>query len=80
MQTASGGDIKRYTSRVDLTIGRGGRYSGPFKGIEVRIPSQGDPPVLIGRDPIFTGYIITFIEAELRYLMEPYKKRKKRAR
>jgi hypothetical protein len=76
MQTASGGDVKRFTSRVDLTIGRGGRYSGPFKGVEVSIPSEGNPPVLIGRDPVFTRYKITFIEAELRYLMEPYERGK----
>lgn len=71
MRVADGKSVKRFISKVYLTIGRGGRYCDPIEA-EVSIPAEGDPPILIGRDPIFRLFVITFVEAEKRFEMKPY--------
>ncbi len=73
MIVADGRNMDRFVSRAVLTIGRAGRYSDPVE-VEVSVPAQGNPPVLIGRNPIFRQYRITFIEAEKRLEMKPYQK------
>jgi len=73
MIVADGRNMDRFVSRAVLTIGRAGRYSDPVE-VEVSVPAQGNPPVLIGRNPIFRQYRITFIEAEKRFEMKPYQK------
>jgi hypothetical protein len=73
MQVADGRDMDRYVSKIKLSIGRGGRFSDPVE-VEVSIPAVGNPPVIIGRDPIFKQYRITFIEAEKRVEMKTYRK------
>jgi hypothetical protein len=73
MMVADGRDMNRFVSRAVLMIGRAGRYSDPVE-VEVSVPAQGNPPVLIGRNPIFRQYRITFIEAEKRLEMKPYQK------
>ncbi len=65
-----GGEAKRYKSKANLTIGRGGRYVS-FPNVEVSIPTEGDTPVLIGREPVFKPYEITFIESKRRFIMKP---------
>ena len=72
MRVADGKSVKRYISKAHLTIGRGGRYCDPVEA-EVSIPAEGDPPILIGRAPIFRLFVITFIEAEKRFEMKPYR-------
>jgi hypothetical protein len=66
--------IERYLSKANMTIGRGGR-TVDFKNVEVSIPKKGDTPILIGRNPVFKHYEITFIEAEKKFVMKPYKKK-----
>ncbi|OGS42560.1 MAG: hypothetical protein A3K67_06860 [Euryarchaeota archaeon RBG_16_62_10] len=72
MRVADGKSVERYISRANLTIGRAGRYCDPIDA-EVTVPALGKPPILIGRDPIFSLFVITFIEAEKRIGMKPYR-------
>ena len=79
MKVAGGEDIERYVSTVTLILGRGGRNCEPINDVEVSVPRKGEPPVLLGRSPVFELYIVTFIEAEKRYKMEPYTDKKRGA-
>jgi len=72
MRVANGRDVERFTARANITLGRGGRCCDPI-GVEVSIPVEGDPPVLIGREPVFRLFVITFVEAERRFEMRPYR-------
>jgi len=72
MRVANGRDVQRYTAKASITLGRGGRCCDPIDA-EVSIPAEGEPPVLIGREPIFRLYVITFVEAEKRFEMRPYR-------
>ena len=69
-----GSEVPCYTSTLSITVGRAGRYCGPIKDVEVSVPEDDDTPLILGRDPFFKLYIITFIEAEQRFEMIPYKK------
>jgi len=71
MRIADGRSVERYISRARLTIGRAGRYCDPVDA-EVTVPKEGRPPILIGRDPVFRLFVITFIEAEKRIEMRHY--------
>lgn len=71
MRVANGRDVQRFTANVALTLGRGGRCCDPID-VEVSIPTEGDPPLLIGREPVFRLFVITFVEAEKRFEMKPY--------
>jgi hypothetical protein len=71
MRVANGSDVDRLTARVSITLGRGGRHCDPVE-TEVSVPAKGDPPVLIGREPFFRMFIITFVDAEKRFEMRPY--------
>ena len=73
MMVAGGEPVESYRSRVDIELGRGGRYSPPFKDVTVSIPKHGNPPPLIGRSPVFERYIVTIIEPEKRFILEPYR-------
>ena len=72
MMVANGRSVKRFTSRATLTLGRGGRHCDPIEA-EVSVPAEGNPPILIGREPIFRLFTITFVEAERRFEMKPYR-------
>lgn len=72
MRVANGRDVQRYTAKATITLGRGGRFSDPID-TEVSVPAEGDPPLLIGREPIFKLYVVTFVEAEKRFEMRPYR-------
>lgn len=72
-----GAEVKRYISKVNLTIGRGGREV-PLSNLKVSIPEKGKTPIIIGRKPVFELYEVTFIEAERTLIMMPYKKQKKK--
>ena len=72
MRVADGKSVVRYVSKAYLTIGRAGRFCEPIEA-EVSVPAEGDPPLLIGRDPLFKLFIITFIDAEKRFEMRPYR-------
>lgn len=74
MRVANGRDVQRYTAKVSLTLGRGGRCCGPIEA-EVSVPTEGDPPLLIGREPVFRLYVVTFVEAERRFEMSPYRRK-----
>ncbi len=67
-----GGEVKRYKSGLDLTLGRGGRTIS-LSNVDVAIPIEGKTPFLIGRNPIFELFEITFIESEKKVVMKPYK-------
>ncbi|MCG2826574.1 MAG: hypothetical protein L6265_08305 [Thermoplasmatales archaeon] len=65
--------VDRYIAKANLILGRGGRFVS-IPDVDVSIPKEGETPVILGRKPIFELYTITFIEAEKRFIMEPYKK------
>jgi hypothetical protein len=75
MIVAGGLSVKQYKSKVNLTIGRGGRFV-EFKDIEITVPDtepeKDKSPILIGRDPIFKYYEINFIEAKRKVIMKPF--------
>jgi len=71
MRIANGRSIRRLTTRAYIAIGRGGRRCDPIE-IEVSVPEEGDPPILIGREPVFRLFVITFVEAEKWFEMKPY--------
>lgn len=75
MRVANGMSVPRLVAEVTLTIGRAGRFCDPIK-TEVCVPEKGDAPILIGRKPVFGLFEITFIEAEKRLELEPYRKSK----
>lgn len=70
--TVVGSRIDRFESHVSLSLGRAGRICGPINDIKVSVLEGDDTPLIIGRDPIFKLYRITFIEAENRFEMLPY--------
>jgi predicted aspartyl protease len=72
MRVANGRDVQRYTAKATITLGRGGRCCDPIDA-EVSVPAEGDPPLLIGREPIFRLFVITFVEPERRFEMKPYR-------
>lgn len=72
MRVVGNSEVKAYKANVDFVID-GGKHSDPIT-VEVMIPAEGDTPILIGRKPFFELYKITFIEAELKFNMIPYKK------
>lgn len=72
MRVADGKSVERYVSTANLTIGRAGRYCDPISA-EVTVPAEGRPPILIGRNPVFRLFVITFVEAEKRLEMKPYR-------
>jgi hypothetical protein len=71
MRVADGRSIRRWTTKASLTIGRGGRQCDPVE-VDVSVPEEGEPPILIGREPVFRLFVITFAEAERWFEMRPY--------
>lgn len=67
-----GSRTNRYRSRISISLGRAGRLCGPIKNIEISVLESDDTPIILGRDPIFKLYKITFIEPEYRFEMAPY--------
>ena len=65
-----GGEIPWYSATANLTIGRAGRFF-TFPKIRVAIPREGDTPILIGRDPVFKVYRVTFDDARSTFQLEP---------
>jgi len=72
MRVADGKEVERYTAKIIIKVGRGGRYSDPIE-VEASVPKHGNPPVLIGRKPIFKMFVISFVEAERRLEMKHYR-------
>lgn len=66
-----GREVPRYSARANLTIGRGGR-SHTFSDIEVAVPTKGETPIILGRNPVFKVYKVTFVEPELKFVLDPY--------
>lgn len=66
-----GREVPRYSAKVNLTIGRGGRFF-TFPDVEAAIPTEGDTPILVGRKPVFETYKVTFVEADLKFILDPY--------
>ncbi len=66
-----GREVPRYSARVNLRIGRGGRFF-TFPDVEAAIPIEGDTPILVGRKPLFESYKVTFIEPDLKFILDPY--------
>ena len=66
-----GREVPRYSAKVNLIIGRAGRY-WTFPDVEVAIPMEGDTPIIIGRDPVFKVYKVTFDELSGRFILEPH--------
>jgi hypothetical protein len=71
--TVVGSRANRFESHVSLSLGRAGRICGPINDIKVSVLEGDDTPLIIGRNPIFRLYRITFIEAENRFEMMPYR-------
>jgi hypothetical protein len=70
--TVVGSRSNRFESHVSLSLGRAGRICGPINDIKVSVLEGDDTPLIIGRDPVFKLFRITFIEAENRFEMLPY--------
>ncbi len=70
-----GRKIERYVTKANLILGRGGRLV-TVSDVTVSIPTEEDDntPIILGRNPIFELYNITFIEAEKKFIMKVYKK------
>lgn len=56
---------------MNFAIGRGGRVH-TFPNVEAAIPQEGETPIIIGRDPVFKHYKVTFLELELTFVLDPY--------
>jgi len=67
-------EVPRFSALIDLTIGRGGRYF-TFRDVKASIPKEGDTPILIGRDPVFRLYRVTFDDSESAITLEPFRKK-----
>jgi hypothetical protein len=67
-------EVPRFSAQVDLTIGRGGRYF-IFRDVVASIPKEGDTPILIGRDPVFRLYRVTFDDSESTITLEPVRRK-----
>lgn len=69
----AGGSYKSYVAKVGLKIGRGkGGRVYDFGYVEACTPSvDTDTPVLLGRDPVFKEYDITFEEKKEKIKMKP---------
>jgi hypothetical protein len=69
---ALGRVLNRYITKINLILGRGGRYI-QLNNVEVSVPIESKTSmILIGRRPIFELYDITFIEPEKKIVMKPY--------
>jgi hypothetical protein len=68
-----GARTARYKSKVSIMLGRGGRICGPIADVDVSVIENDESPMILGRNPIFRLYRITFIEAEQRFEMIPYR-------
>jgi hypothetical protein len=66
-----GTKIDCYRSMMSMTLGRGGRVSDVIRNVRVTV-AKGDTPIILGRDPIFKLFRITFIEPERRLELLPY--------
>ena len=64
--------IGRYRARISIRIGRAGRLSDPITNVKVSVTEGSDSPIILGRDPLFKLYRITFIDPENRFEMLPY--------
>lgn len=71
-----GSRIDRYSSIVSITIGRAGRFCDSIEDVKISITEADDPPIILGRDPIFKLFKIIFIEPEYRFELIPYSKSK----
>jgi len=66
-----GARIPCFTSKVDIIIGRAGRYCSTIDDVVVKIPQVGDTPILFGRNPVFELFTITFFEKDKKFLIKP---------
>lgn len=72
-----GGMARRGVAEVDLIIGSHGRYT-ELKDVEVSVPLDEEMgPVVLGRNPIFKHYDITFSDADLKVTLTPHKHKSK---
>lgn len=69
-----GSKIDRYSSTASITLGRAGGLSDPIKNVRISITGGDDPPIILGRDPIFRLFKIIFVEPEYRFELIPYSK------
>jgi hypothetical protein len=69
---SAGGPFLTCRSKVTMIIGRGGRIEA-FENVEIRVtPSDTHPPIpLMGRNPIFDNYDITFSSTKKAVILEP---------
>lgn len=63
-------EVPRFSALVDFIIGRGGRLF-TFRNVTAHIPREGDVPILIGRDPVFKAYKVTFDDSNLTFHLVP---------
>ena len=75
-----GGRTSRGIAEVDIRIGSHGRFT-ELKNVEVSVLLDSKTiPVILGQDPIFKFYDITFSDSDLKVTLNPYKPRTKRKR
>ncbi len=66
----AGGTTCMYKTRVDMILGRKNRCTSYFNR-EIHVSSQSDIPVLLGRNPLFEDYEITFKKQKRQLILKP---------
>jgi hypothetical protein len=68
-----GSRANRSITKVSISLGRAGRLCSPIEDVEASVLEGDDTLLILGRNPIFKLYRITFIEPEYRFEMTPYR-------
>jgi hypothetical protein len=75
-----GGRTSRGIAEVDIKIGSHGRFT-TLENVEISVLLDEETiQVILGRDPIFKLYDITFSDSDLKVTLNPYEPRTKKKR
>jgi len=65
----AGGTTQLFKSNLDMTIGKKD-YTIAYNNLEIHVSGRDDIPVLLGRNPIFEEYEITFKKKENQLILK----------
>jgi predicted aspartyl protease len=65
----AGGTTQLFKSNLDMTIGKKD-YTVAYNNLEIHVSGRNDIPVLLGRNPIFEEYEITFKKKENQLILK----------
>lgn len=63
-------EVPQFSAKVNLMVGRGGHLM-TFRNVTAHIPKEGNVPLLIGRDPVFKAYRVTFDDSISIFYLVP---------